>query len=455
MAAKISNDRQLKNLKAASKRYKVAVSSPAGGGLSVYVRPTGKKVFAFRYRWGDKASEVTLGTYPSTTLADARDLHAEAVGQLNEGHDPKLAREQRIEQNRLARTMSELFDEWIEHYSQVPSQKTDRVPTSRTVDNHRLNWRKHCGEFHRIRVSDVSKPRLVRFLSRVSRAHPVTSRHILNMFRMMLRYAESVGEIDINPAEAITAKQVHSSQGKMGDRWLSLGELTEFWNTFSCQESPLAAETIGALQLIVLTGARVSEVVGARFSEIDLESGKWSIPWYRTKSRRTHIIYLSSMAVQVIRNARQLSRSDFVFESSRGRGRPIWSSSVATGISRLLGYGKSKEDERNPEAALAHFEYFKVHDLRRTFATLQGEELGTEQSVIDKMLDHVAGSRLHQTYQHAQHRERQRNAWQAYSDLLAGHGCEVLEISMTTPDALQTVVRPRTDASHAETGESV
>ena len=452
MAAKISNDRPLRNLKAEPKRYKVAVTSPAGGGLSVYVRPTGKKVFAFRYRWAGKAGEVTLGAYPSITLANARDLHAEAVGQLNEGHDPKLEREQRIKQNRQARTMSELFDDWIEHYSQVPSQKTDRVPTRRTVEGHRLNWRKHCGELHRIRVGDVSKPMLVRFLSRVSRTNPVMSRHILNMIRMMLRYSESVGEIDLNVAEAITAKQVHSSQGKMGDRWLSLGELAEFWKTFSSQDSPLAAETIGALQPGILTGARVSEVVGARFSEIDTGSGSWMIPWDRTKGRRGHTVYLSSMAIQVIRNARQLSGSDFVFESSRNRGKPIWSSSVYTGVNRLLGYSKNKETERNTESVLAHFESFTVHDLRRTFATLQGEELGTEQGVIDKMLSHIPYSKLHQTYQHAEHRERQRIAWQAYADLLAGQGCEVLDIRVTTLDPSQNAVYPQFASAQERVG---
>ncbi|RAX06684.1 integrase, partial [Photorhabdus sp. HUG-39] len=81
-------------------------------GLSVRVTPKGKIIFQFRYRWGGKGDRIDIGTYPATSLKDARDSVISYRGELEQHRNPKTVKRVRKESALSAVTVENLIREW-------------------------------------------------------------------------------------------------------------------------------------------------------------------------------------------------------------------------------------------------------------------------------------------------------------------------------------------------------
>jgi hypothetical protein len=92
-------DTQIRALKSESGKTK---RKKDHGGLVAEVRPSGKKVFLFRFQWEKKPQTMTLGTYPSLTLSDARASAVLYRDLLNRGIDPRK-RHEPLQKNLLSK----------------------------------------------------------------------------------------------------------------------------------------------------------------------------------------------------------------------------------------------------------------------------------------------------------------------------------------------------------------
>jgi hypothetical protein len=79
--------KKVENIKATDGRQEIVAGPP--GGLMLIVHPTGKKVWALRYRYRGIPAKYTLGDYPVITLARARQKAIEALADLDRGMDPR------------------------------------------------------------------------------------------------------------------------------------------------------------------------------------------------------------------------------------------------------------------------------------------------------------------------------------------------------------------------------
>jgi integrase len=163
-------------------------------------------------------------------------------------------------------------------------------------------------------------------------------------------------------------------------------------------------ETASAIRLLLLTAARVKELTGCRWSELDLDAAVWTMPSNedgRSKARRVRILPLSAAAVQEFRTLQALNTGRdraHVFPSSRDPRAPMGVSTVNAAL-RDGGFKAS------------------AHDLRRTFSTLS-QTLGIDQNIIDLCQTHVAGSTIRLTYQHHQYPEEVLEAFERWSEYL-------------------------------------
>ncbi|MGJ0578374.1 Arm DNA-binding domain-containing protein [Xenorhabdus bovienii] len=80
-------------------------------GLSVRVTPKGKVIFQFRYRWGGKGDRIDIGTYPATSLKDARDAVTSYRWELEQHRNPKIVKRARKELALSAVTVEGLIRE--------------------------------------------------------------------------------------------------------------------------------------------------------------------------------------------------------------------------------------------------------------------------------------------------------------------------------------------------------
>ena len=106
-------DKKIQNLKPKPQRYE----EWEGNGFGVRVTPRGVRSFVYLYRFEGKARRLTLGTYPTMTLADAHKAHAEAVKKLEQGIDPGAVTVSERRENREAPTVAALADEYLEKWA--------------------------------------------------------------------------------------------------------------------------------------------------------------------------------------------------------------------------------------------------------------------------------------------------------------------------------------------------
>src|ERR1700730_5659609 len=123
-----------------------------------------------------------------------------------------------------------------------------------------------------------------------------------------------------------------------------------------------------ALEFLILTAARVGEVLGAQWSEIDIALRTWIIPASRMKASREHRIPLSGRALAIVERMAELRSGDFVFPGQR-RGRPLSNPSLA----RLCRAGVT------------------VHGFRSAFRDWCGEETGFPREIAEAALAHSTG----------------------------------------------------------------
>jgi integrase len=157
-------------------------------------------------------------------------------------------------------------------------------------------------------------------------------------------------------------------------------ELRWFWA--ACGAEPLYAPP---LRLLVLSGQRLSEVAGMRWSELSDDRTLWTIPSTRAKNHREHVVSLAPLAREQLANVKTTT-SDLVFST--------------TGTTPVSGWNRLKcrldramlELARQEHGAKATIPHWRFHDLRRTFVTGLGD-LGIRTEVIELAVNHQSGLR--------------------------------------------------------------
>src|SRR5690625_1715550 len=380
----ITTDRQAQALKPKDAVYWEAVQSLHGGGLAIRVQPTGSKAWYFRYRFNAKQDSYSLGRYPSMGLKEAREAHKEAVNLLAQGINPKRARQERKAENQAAWTMDELFAKWIVSYAKTPSVRTKRPPSELVVEQTTWRWNYYLqGQLGNQLAKHVDTP----FIKRIIMAVAVDqsreqARKCLTLLRAMFYFGEDCGQVESNPTAGIDLSRVGATKGKPRDRVLNLVELRRLW--VAIEEARLTPSCANAIKMLILTGQRRSELLLAEWDHIDLDAGTWTIPAKNNKSHRTHTVYLSNAAVELLQS---IERDGAYVFPGRVEGKPITADAVTTAVMRLQGRKGKKRDTTAPLADIEQF--FTVHDVRRSFATGVAEHCGVQPHVIERMLNHV------------------------------------------------------------------
>jgi integrase len=205
------------------------------------------------------------------------------------------------------------------------------------------------------------------------------------------------------------------------ERTLSDRELRWFWRATDVVGEPFGA----LLKILVLSGARLNEVAGMRRSELG-DDGTWNLPATRSKNHRVLALPLPALAREIIAAVPGKPGSDLVF-STTGR-------SPVSGWSRMKHrLDKAMLDIAKQEKPNAVIERWKLHDLRRSFAS-GVQRLGVRTEIIERALNHLSGSfaGVSGIYQRDPMTEEVRNAlalWSSHIEsLVSGRPAKVLPL---------------------------
>lgn len=377
-------DKHLRNLAPCDKEQSLG----DGGGLWVRVMPAAKGgAISFYYRFIVEGRErrFNCGTYPEVSLANARERRNAARQHLRSGIDPvekerldKLTAAAELARERMEKTVSEVFEDWRTVYLSV-NRKDKGEQIRSAMDKHVLP------RIGKLRAKDIVIGHVIQVLDAVvRRGARRTANSLLSALRQMFRHGMARGLVDRDPTLGLTKKQV-GGKDRPRDRNLSASELRELAKKLPA--SGIESRIQSAIWLLLATGARVGELSKARWSDFDLADHVWQIPAEHSKNGRTHLVHLSSFAMDRLEELRTDNSSPFVL-AGRDNQTPIDGKTISKAIRDRIREAPLKKRTPRCKALKLTRGDWSAHDLRRTFASRMGD-LGVDPHIIERCLNHV------------------------------------------------------------------
>ena len=249
----------------------------------------------------------------------------------------------------------------------------------------------------------VTRGDVAALVDTVAARSPSVARALFAAIRPFFKWCRDRGLIEANPIADLKGPAPLASRKRV----LSQEELKAFWIATEGLDWPFCP----VYRLLLLTGQRRDEVAAMSWEEVDLANGIWIIPGERCKNGEEHTVDLSPKALAILEDLPG-ERRGFVF--------------TTTGTTSVSGFSKSKVrlDKLMSEALGVAPKPWRLHDLRRTMATLMGEELEIDAGVIERVLNHISGSQgglqgIYQRQQCKQKRKAAMLAWGAFVERLA------------------------------------
>jgi integrase len=387
-------------------------------GFAVRLREGGHRSYIFQYKHGSRTRRLTIGSATAVDFGAAYKTAKTLYAQVRLGHDPAGEKEQ------ARRTAGETFEAIVaEQY--LPHKRRELRPQSyEDVERHLL---RHAKPLHRLRLETVSRRDIAACLAAVrANIGRVSGNRTRNSLSALFSWAMSEGLVEANPVAGTLRVEEKSRE-----RVLGLDELRLIWNA-------LPDSHFGSImRLLALTGARANEIAGLRCEE--LRDDAILLPGSRTKNGREHLIHLSAPASAILAatlGQRKDEERRLVFGRRTGP---------------FSGWSKCKQalDQRIAEAAGKPLAPWRVHDLRRSFAT-HAAEIGIQPHIIEACLNHVSGHKggVAGIYNKATYEPEKRTAF----DRWAEHLLAVVEGPRSRRCAAQAGIAPCRAGSYRKKG---
>lgn len=317
-------DRWLKSHRAAGREE---WSDSLAPGLLVRFGASGP-VFYVRLRSGGKYVRQKLGSYPSTTLEEAREKAREIVRARDRG-----------ESVTSPQSFAALCSLYVSQHAR---------PNKRTAGtDERIIARDLGPALGHLRADDIRPRDIARLLDDVvQRGAPVQANRIRALLSRIFAFGLAREIVSSNPA-AVTERP---TKERSRDIYLTDDQIAALWRALEFRQ-PTYRHLI---RFLLLTAQRVSEVREMRWSE--LAGDVWEIPGDRSKNGRPNVVPLSAQATQVLADQRRLGiQSAFVFPAPKNHGAP-WNINSISHAARTLRATTGVD--------------WQPKDLRRTAATV-------------------------------------------------------------------------------------
>ncbi|MBS9442237.1 tyrosine-type recombinase/integrase [Photorhabdus heterorhabditis] len=372
-------------------------------GLSVRVTPKGKIIFQFRYRWDGKGDRIDIGTYPATSLKDARDSVISYRGELEQHRNPKIVKRVRKESALSAVAVEKLIREWWRTTMQGLKVNADEI--LRSFEIHVFP------KIGKLPHDEVTLHVWLALIEEVAKRFPSIGERILTYSKKAHKWAVRRGMTSITPLANVVP---HDLEGKeldtdidvdtdMGERTLSEEELVVLFRIINAPKyNPRNALIV---KLCLLFGCRIGELLKAKISDFDYEKNIWVIPPANHKtgrrSKKTIVRPIISEAKKLIEQAKKLNHgNEYLFIVSGCK--PFAQGSHKHIIERL---NKKMAPYFDPHM------HWSIHDLRRTMRT--GVSELTPPHVAETMIGHKLPG-VWQVYDKHTYLNEQREAYERW-----------------------------------------
>lgn len=391
-------DAKIRNTKPGEKPIKLT----DGGGLYLEVRPTGAKLWRYRYRIAGKENVFAVGEYFNDkrgghiSLDDARSERDKARALVKQGIHPAHHRqaERLATHAENANTFEAVAREWIAKkkpgWTAYYLRQVERFLEADVFP--------YVGN---LPIRNVTAAHLLEIVRRIEgRGAETVALLVRQWASAIFRYAVATLRADADPAAALKGA-IH--RPKIEHRKpLSRDQIAGFVNALEGYAG--YRTTVIALRLMLLTFVRTVELRGAYWAEIDLDRAEWRIPAERMKMREPHIVPLSRQAVELLRELHTFTGGrGMLFPNYRNPKTCMTATTLNRALERMGFNGKDSIG-------------FSAHGFRATASTILNE-FGFRPDVIERQLAHAERNKVRASYNQAEYLEERRAMMQQWADL--------------------------------------
>lgn len=367
-----------------------------GGGLYLQISRFSTKSWVYRFRLNGRNREMGLGPFPDVTLQKARGLAENCRAMVREGQDP-------IEARKLDRARANLEFETAVTFKKVADDYIAQNEAGWSNRKHGQQWSNTLGTYAYpliggLPVSLIDTHHITKILEPIWVTKNETARRVRGRIESVLDAARVKGlRTGENPARwkghldklFPAASKVSSVKHHPALPYPHMGAFME-----RLRDRDGAAAS--GLEFLILTAARTGEVIGARWSEVDMQRARWVLPADRMKGRREHSVPLSEPALAVLHRLALIRSNEFVFPGRSG------------GLSNMAF-----------AALLKRMDYTQItaHGFRSTFRDWAAETTAHPSDVVEMALAHSIGNKAEAAYRRGDLFEKRRRLmgdWAGY-----------------------------------------
>ncbi len=384
---------QVKQAKSTAKAYKLS----DGGGLYLYVSPTGTKSWRLDYSrpYTKRRATLTLGQYPEISLAGARTIRAEYRSLLAIDIDPadkikQKTREQRLKQSN---TFEIVAAEYIERQDHLSKATLDhKVRYAMYLNNH----------IGRMPIADIKPIDVLEACRKVEKqGYLETAKKMRSLASQIFRYAVQTARCERD----ITQDLKGALKPPEIKHYPAITDPEEFAILLrAIDDYDGMFETRIAIKIIPHLFVRSGELRHALWEDFDFEARTWTFTPRKTK-RKTGVSLIVPLSDQVYDLFKQLEphkRSDFVFPSLHSTMRPMSENTLGQALKRL---GFSGEQHT-------------VHGFRASARTMLVERLKYDESLVEMQLGHNVRDLHGRAYNRTVFLDERREMMQTWSNYL-------------------------------------
>lgn len=371
-----------------------------GNGLYLVVDPSGARRWMLRVTVKGKRRDLGLGGASYVSLQEAREKAQEYRRIARQGGDP------------LADAKIE-----IPTFREMAIQvHKDRLPTWKNP-KHASQWINTLRDyafpkFGDLPVSHIGQPEVLACLSPIWTEKQETARRVSQRIKVVLDVAKSRGfrsgenpvtEIrNANVLPKVNPKVVHHKA-------MAWRDVPDFFAKLNSR-SAIAAK---ALMFTILTASRTSEVLKAKWDEVDLEDRLWTVPSERMKTGEEHRVPLTGAMLELLEPLRAM-QSEYVFEGQK-RNKPLSNMSMLM-LLRRMGMEETTS----------------VHGFRSSFRDWASEATSAPREVAEMCLSHKVGSDVERAYARSDLIDRRRKIMDRWSAHVTGEVGRVVKLQGTS-----------------------
>jgi len=401
---------QIKNAKPKAKKYKLS----CGGGLSLLVMPTGRKLWKFRFRLDGKESDYSLGAYgdgkANLSLKGALKRADELREIVKQGIHPKDQDRKNKQAERLQKknTFKSVAFAWMDSKANTwkPNHRQD---VERSLQNHIFDY------FGNVAVNEINTNDVLYVLRKIESTGALVMLSKVNQrVSHIFKYARIEGMIKSNPAQDL--HEVLKSPVSKNHKHVPINEVPELLRKIDDYDkvSGVYRVTQLGLKLITLIFIRTSELRFLEWSHIDFDKAIIEIPSDVMKMSHAHTVPLSTQALEIIDQLKPYTGdSKYLFCQQNNKHKPMSENAMLYALYTLGYHGKQT-----------------VHGFRH-IASTQLNEMGFNGDVVEVQMAHKDTNKIRATYNKAQYLPERTEMMQSWSDYIEAikKGADVVPIN--------------------------